>query len=132
MGDRTLKDQRGRQHPWGHTTRHSAHDPDTFGFEMVLRLASWGRGRVPVALAPIDPKIKGHQNLLFRQRLQDCVPPAWVRQVVVVAEAGFAANAPLHLITAIHDTSVFAMPRPRQLTNGKQLRDLLQHLPQSC
>jgi hypothetical protein len=132
IGDSTLKDKRGRKHPLGHTTRHSEHDPYTFGFEMVLLIASWGRGRVPVALAPIDPKIKGHQNILFRQMLKDFVPPAWVRQVVVVADAGFAANATLHLITEIHYTYVFAMPRTRKFTNGKHLRDLVQHLPKSC
>ena len=32
--------------------------------------------------------------------LKDFVPPAWVRQVVVVADAGFAANATLRLIAA--------------------------------
>src|SRR5881409_2965813 len=34
IGDSTLKDQRGRKHPLGHTTRQSEHDPYTFGFEM--------------------------------------------------------------------------------------------------
>ena len=29
----------GQQHPLGHTTRHSEHDPYTFGFEMVLLMA---------------------------------------------------------------------------------------------
>jgi hypothetical protein len=99
---------------------------------MVLLIAGGDRFRVPVALAPIDPQIKGHQNILFRQMLTDFVPPAWVQQVVVVADAGFAANAPLHLITAKHYTYVFAMPRTRKFTNGKHLRDLVQHLPKSC
>jgi hypothetical protein len=132
IGDSTLKDKRGRQHPLGHTTRHSEHDPYTFGFEMVLLIASWGRFRIPVALAPMDPTIKGHQNILFRQMLKDFVPPAWTRQVVVVADAGFAANETLGLITEQKYTYVFAMPRTRKLTNGKHLRDLVQHLPKSC
>jgi hypothetical protein len=132
IGDSTLKDKRGRKHPLGHTTRHSEHDPYSFGFEMVLLLASWGHFRVPVALASIDPAIKGHQNILFRQMLKDFVPPAWVRQIVVVADAGFAANATLRLITEQHYTYVFAMPRTRKFTNGKHLRDLVQHLPKSC
>jgi hypothetical protein len=132
IGDSTLKDKRGRKHPLGHTTRHSEHEPYSFGFEMVLLIASWGRFRVPVALAPIDPQIKGHQNILFRQMLKDFVPPAWVQHVVVVADAGFAANATLHLITEKHYTYVFAMPRTRKFTNGKHLRDLVQHLPKSC
>jgi Transposase DDE domain group 1 len=132
IGDSTLKDKRGRKHPLGHTTRHSEHDPYTFGFEMVLLIVSWGRLRVPVALATIDPHIKGHQNILFRQMLKDFVPPAWTRQVVVVADAGFAANETLRLITEHKYTYVFAMPRTRKFTNGKHLRDLVQHLPKSC
>ena len=132
IGDSTLKDKRGRKHPLGHTTRHSEHAPYTFGFEMVLLIARWGRFRVPVALAPIDPKIKGHQNILFRQMLKDFVPPAWVQHIIVVADAGFAANAPMHLIAEKHYTYVFAMPRTRKFANGKHLRDLVQHLPKSC
>ena len=64
--------------------------------------------------------------------LKDFVPPAWVQQVVVVADAGFAANATLRLITEKCYTYVFAMPRTRKFTNGKHLRDLVQHLPKSC
>jgi hypothetical protein len=131
MGDSPVQDQRGRQHPLGQTTRHSDHDPYTCGFEMVLLIASGGRVRVPVALAPMDPTSKGHHHLLFRQRLQDFVPPAWVRQVVVVADAGVAAKATRHLSTDIPYTDVFAMPRTRKCTNGTHLRDLVPHLPKS-
>src|SRR5207247_10639889 len=84
IGDSTLQDKRGRKHPLGHTTRHSEHEPYAFGFAMVLLIASWGRVRVPVALAPIDPQITGHQNILLRQMLKDCVRPSWVRQLSVV------------------------------------------------
>jgi len=131
IGDSTLKDKRGRKHPLGHTTRHSEHDPYTFGFEMVLLIASWDRFRVPIALAPIDPQCRGHQNTLFRQMLQDFVPPSWVHHVVVIADAGFAANATMRLITDQNYGYVFAMPRTRKFTNGKHLRDLVQHLPKS-
>jgi Transposase DDE domain len=131
IGESTLKDKRGRKHPLGHTTRHSEHDPYTFGFEMVLLIASWDRFRVPIALAPIDPKCRGHQNTLFRQMLQDFVPPSWTHHVVVIADAGFAANATRRLITNQNYGYVFAMPRTRKFTNGKHLRDLVQHLPKS-
>jgi hypothetical protein len=131
IGDSTVKEKRGRKHPLGHTTRHSEHAPYTFGFEVVLLIASWDHVRVPVALALIDPTCRGHQNILFRQMLQDFVPPSWVRHVVVIADAGFAANATLRLITDKHYGYVFAMPRTRKFTNGKHLRDLVQHLPKS-
>jgi hypothetical protein len=35
IGDTTHKTQRGRQHPWGHVTRHSASSPSPFGFAMM-------------------------------------------------------------------------------------------------
>jgi hypothetical protein len=129
IGDSTLKEKRGQQHPLGHTTRHSEHDPYTFGFEMVLLIASWDHFRIPLALVPIDPRYRGHQNLLFRQMLKAFVPPTWARQVVVVADAGFAANETLRLIAAQKYAYVFAMPRTRKFTNGKHLRDMIQHLP---
>jgi hypothetical protein len=132
IGDSTVKEKRGRKHPLGHTTRHNEAAPYTFGFAMVLLMASWGRFRVPLALAPIDPQCRGHQNTLFRQMLQDFVPPAWARKVIVVADAGFAANATMRLITEKRYAYVFAMPRTRKFTNGKHLRDLVQHLPKSC
>jgi Transposase DDE domain len=132
IGDSTLKPKRGRKHPLGHFTRHGEHEPYRFGFEMVLLIARWDRFRVPVALALIDPKCRGHQNILFRQMLKTFVPPAWVKQVVVVADAGFAANATLQLITEQHYAYVFAVPRTRKFTNGRYLRDLVQHLPKSC
>ena len=132
IGDSTVKEKRGRKHPVGCTTRHSEHAPYPFGCEVVLLIARWGRLRVPVALVLIAPKIKGHQHPLFRQMLKDFVPPAWVRQIIVIADAGFAANATMRLITDKPYGYVFAMPRPRKFTNGKHLRDLVQHWPKSC
>src|SRR5262249_20066787 len=122
IGDSTLKPKRGRKHPVGHVIRHSEHDPYMFGFELVLLIVSWDHVRVPIGLGLIDPKIRGHQNIVFRQMLRDFVPPAWVRHIVVVADAGYAANETLWLIAEKHYAYVFAMPRTRKFTNGKHLR----------
>jgi hypothetical protein len=102
LGDTTHNTKRGRQHPLGHVTRHSASSPSTFGFGLVVLMASGDGCRIPVALAPIDPKRKGHQNILCRQRRKDFAPPAWVREISVVADAGSAANVTLKLINALH------------------------------
>ncbi len=45
--DKTRQDKRGRKHPLGVVTRESAHAPYHFGFDMVLRIASWNRYRMP-------------------------------------------------------------------------------------
>jgi hypothetical protein len=129
IGDTTHKIKRGRKHPLGLVTRQSESSPYTFGFGIVVLIASWDGFRIPVAIAPIDPTRKGHQNILFRQMLKDFEPPPWVREIVVVADAGYAANATLKLINPLHWTYVFAMPRTRKFTNGKYVRDMVQHLP---
>jgi hypothetical protein len=131
IGDTTLKPKRGRQHPLGLVTRQSESSPYTFGFNMVVLVACWDHVRIPVAMATIDPKRRGHQNILFRQMLRDFVPPSWVRDVVVLADAGYPANPTLKLIKDLGWTYVFAMPRTRKFTNGKYVRDLVQHLPKS-
>jgi Transposase DDE domain len=129
IGDRTLQAKRGQQHPLGHTARHREHDPYTCGCEMVRLMASWDRFRIPLALVPIDPQCRGHQNILFRQMLKAVVPPAWARRVVVVADARFAANETLRLMAAKQYASVVAMPRTRKFTHGKPLRDMVPHRP---
>lgn len=123
LGDTTHQPKRGRQHPLGHLTRQSASSPYTCGFDRVVLVASWERFRIPVALAPIDPKRQGHQNILCRQMLKACEPPAWVREVVVVADAGYPATCTLQRIEELEWPYVFAMPRTRKFTTGKYGRD---------
>jgi Transposase DDE domain len=131
IGDTTHKPKRGRQHPLGLVTRQSESSPYTFGFRMGVLVACWGQCRIPIAMATIDPKRKGHQNILFPQMLREFEPPSWVREVVVLADAGYPAHPPLKLIKALGWTYVFAMPRTRKFTHGKYVRDLVQHLPKS-
>jgi hypothetical protein len=131
-GDRTVRAKRGRQHPLGYTTRQRESAPYTCGFGMVLLVASGDRFRIPVALGLIDPSSRGHHNILFREMLKAFVPPAWTRKLVVVADAGFAANATMRFSTENNYGYVFAMPRTRKFTNGQHLRDLVPHLPKSC
>jgi hypothetical protein len=130
--DKTRKDKRGRKHPLGLVTRESKHSPYHFGFEMVLLIASWNRYRIPIQLAVMDPQVKGHQNVLFRHMLETVHLPSWVRQVIVTADAGFAANETFKLIDKKGWTYVFAVARSRKFTNGKYVSDLVWHLPKSC
>jgi hypothetical protein len=130
--DKTRKDKRGRQHPLGLVTRENAHAPYTFGFEMVLLIASWNHYRIPITIAVMDPEVKGHQNVLFRHMLETVHLPSWVRQVIVTADAGFAANETFKLIEKKGWTYVFAVARSRKFTNGKYVSDLVRHLPKSC
>jgi hypothetical protein len=131
IGDSTLKGKRGKKHPLGHKARMNVHAHYCFGFEMVLLIASWAHYRVPVAICAMDPHRKRRQNIIFRRMLRKFVPPGWATAVVVEADAGFAANATIKLIERMQYGYVFAMPRSRKFTDGRRLKDLVNHLPKS-
>jgi hypothetical protein len=98
---------------------------------MVLLIASWDRYRIPIRLAVRDPKVKGHQNILFRHMLETVPLASWVRQVMVSGDAGLAAHPTLKLIETKGWTYVFALARNRKFTNGKYVSDLMRYLPKS-
>jgi Transposase DDE domain len=131
-GDSTIADRTGEQQPLARKTRTNEFAPYVFGQTLVLMIAQWGRYRVPVRAAVVDPHIKGHQNLLFRQRLQDFVPPAWVKAVIVEADAAFAAKVTLQRIADRGWGYVFGLARTWKLADGTHLRDLARHTTQGC
>lgn len=131
VGDTTIKGKRGQKHPLGRTCRLNEYARFRYGFEMVILIASWAHWRIPVAIAVIDPQRKGQQNILFRRMVREFVPPAWVRRVVVEADAGFAATKTFRLLERLGYRYVFAAARTRKFTDGRHLRDLVQHLPRS-
>jgi hypothetical protein len=131
VGDSTLKGKRGEKHPLGRKARVNEYARYCFGFELVLLIASWGRFRIPVAVAVIDPRRKGQVNILFRRMIREFVPPRWAQQIIVEADAGLAATKTFRVIERKGYRDVFATSRTRKFTDGKYLRDLVQHLPRS-
>ena len=131
-GDSTVTERTGEKQPLARKTRTNEYAPYVFGQALVLMIAQWGGYRVPVRAAVVDPKLTGHQNLLFRQMLQDFVPPAWVKAVVVEADAAFAAKATLTLITEQGWSYVFGLARTWKLADGTHLRDLARHTTHAC
>jgi hypothetical protein len=131
-GDSTVTERTGERQPLARKTRTNEYAPYVFGQALVLMLAQWGCHRVPVRAAVVDPQIPGHQNLLFRQMLQDFVPPTWVKEVVVEAAAAFAAKATLKLIAEQGWGYVFGLARTWKLADGTHLRDVARHTTHGC
>ncbi len=61
--------------------------------------------------------------------IQEFEPPAWAREVVVEADAGFAANETFRVIEQRNYKFVFAVARTRKFSDGKHVADLVRHLP---
>jgi hypothetical protein len=129
IGDKTTQKKTGKKMPLAHKTRLNEFAPYVFGLDLVLLIAQWGRFRIPVACELVDPHIKGHQNILFRQMLRRFSKPEWCRQLVVLADAGFASKENLRLIQTLAWRYVFALSRTWKLTDGTHLKDLANHLP---
>lgn len=129
IADKTIKQKSGQKLPLAHKTRMNQYARYVFGLEVVLLIAQWGRLRVPLACELIDPKRKGHQNILFRQMLRRIQPPAWCREVVVLADAGFASKPNLRLSLQREWKFVFALARTWKLEDGTHLKDLATYLP---
>ncbi|HEV8717359.1 MAG TPA: hypothetical protein VGX03_31630 [Candidatus Binatia bacterium] len=132
MVDSTLKGKRTKQNPLGKKSRLNESAPDTFGLQVVSLSAQGDVYRVPRALRLVNPKgSKGDQSetALFRERLQTVILPAWVKQVVVVAEAASPSRANLPAIQARPWFVVIACPRTWQVANGQPLRALVPQLP---
>jgi Transposase DDE domain len=132
VGDSTLKGKRGAKHPVAHKTRLSQHHPYVFGFRIVVLMAQWHVYRIPIDFALVRRKgSPGYQteNVLFRQMVRDFKPPAWCREVIVVADAAYASRANLRLIQELGYWYVCAIARTWKFHDGKRLTALVTHLP---
>ena len=129
IADKTIKPKSGKKQPFARKTRMDEYSPYVFGLEVVLLIAQWGRFRVPLACELIDPERKGHQNILFRKMLRRLQPPAWSREVIVIADAGFASKQNLRSILRREWKFVFGLSRLWKLADGTHLKDLATHLP---
>jgi len=126
----TVVEKTGQHQPLAHKTRLNEYAPYIFGQGVVLLIAQWGRFRVPVAAAVVDPTIPGHQNSLFRQMLKQFFPPSWAQAVIV--DAAFATKATLKLIQQKGWYFVFGLARTWKLADGRHLREVARHTPRSC
>ncbi len=131
IADKTIKQKSGKKQPLAHKTRMNNYARYVFGVEVVLLIFQWGRFRIPVACELIDPKRKGHQNILFRQMLRRLRPPVWAREVVVIADAGFASRANLRMVIRLGWKFAFALARTWKLEDGTHLKNLATYLPRS-
>jgi len=130
--DSTLKGKRTKQNPLAKKARLNAYAPYTLGLPVVILIAPWEVYRVPLAFRLVPPQgSKGYQseNALLRALLQDVGLPAWVKRVVVVADAAYPSRANLPAMQARQWFLVIAFPRTWKLTTGQPLRDVVTHLP---
>jgi len=132
VGDLTTNQRTGKKQPLARKMRTNQYGPYLFGQAMVILSVQWESFRVPVAAAVVNPKIKGHQNILFRQMLEDFVPPSWAQEVIVEADAGFAAKQTLRLINERPWGYVFGLARTWKLEDDTYLINIAHYTTKAC
>src|SRR5215813_1662665 len=107
-------------------------EPYVFGHSVLLLIAPWRGFRIPWSVRVLDHKLRGHPNLLTRERLQQFKPPVWARQGIIEADAGCAAKKTRRLISEWGSFEVFAWPRTWKTVSGKHphLSKMARHPPQ--
>jgi hypothetical protein len=142
IADGSKKDKRGQKNPAAQKGRMSEHHAWFFGIKFVVLMVAWDNYRIPVDFQMVLPK--GHpdykkENELFRHMLSHFQPPDWVKVVIVVGDAAFAAKDNMKLIQARDKADsqrrwgfVFAIARTWNMADGKSLRNLVKHTPHSC
>jgi hypothetical protein len=140
--DGSKKDKRGKKNPAAQKGRMNEHHTWFFGIKFVVLMVAWDEYRIPVDFQMVLPK--GHadyqkENELFRHMLSHFQPPDWAKVVIVLGDAAFASKDNMKLIQARDKADskrrwgfVFAIARTWKMADGKSLRNLVKHTPNSC
>jgi Transposase DDE domain len=141
FGDGSHADKRGTKNPVVQKGRISQHHPWFWGLRFVLLMAAWDGYRVPVSFRIILPKRHAayrSENALFRDMVEEFVPPSWAKLVIVGGDAAYGSQANMGMVqardkadTARHWGFVFAIARTWKTVEDKTIKNLVTHIPQT-
>jgi Transposase DDE domain len=140
FGDGSHADKRGTKNPVAQKGRISQHHPWFFGLRFVLLMAAWDGYRLPVGFRLILPKRHAgyrSENALFRDMVEEFVPPRWAKLVIVGGDAAYGSKANIRMVqdrdkadAARRWSFVFAIARTWKTVEEKSLKNLVTHVPQ--
>ena len=131
-GDGSHADKRGTKNPVAQKGRISKHHPWFFGLRFVLLMAAWDGYRIPMGSRLILPKRHTNyrsENALFREMVEEFVPPRWAKLVIVGGDAAYGSKANMRMVqnrdkadTARRWGFVFAIARTWKTVEEKTLK----------
>src|SRR5437773_4448734 len=140
FGDGSHADKRGTKNPVAQKGRISQHHPWFFGLRFVLLMAAWDGYRIPVGFRLILPKRHAgyrSENALFRDMVEEFVPPRWAKLVIVGGDAAYGSKANIRMVqdrdkadAARRWSFVFAIARTWKTVEDKSIKHLVTHVPQ--
>lgn len=146
IGDGGHKDKRGKENPVAQRGRISKHDPWFFGIRFVVLMAAWNVYRFPVGFRIILPKAHPEyrsENTLFREMVEEFIPPEWAKRVIVCGDAAYGSKENMKMVQRRGKADrerkwgfVFAIARTwkteeEKTGKRKKIKDLVNYLPRN-
>jgi hypothetical protein len=112
-----------------------------FGIRFVLMALCWDVYRIPVGFRIVLPKDHPDyqkENALFREMVDQFIPPAWAKVIIVVGDAGFGCKDNMKMVQKRNRSDadrewyfVFAIARTWKKEDGKSIKDMVNYLPRN-
>jgi hypothetical protein len=143
--DGSKKEKRSKKNPFMQKGKIRTGAAWFFGIRFCVLMIAWGNFRIPVDYRILYPK--GHkkyrnENKLFRDMLNQFMPPAWATQVIIMGDAGYASIDNMKYIqnraknewkkNKVSWWFVFAIAKTWKFSDGRSLRDLATHIKKEC
>ena len=126
--DCTRKPKRSKRNPAMTKGKDRHKGPWIEGLHILVISYHWHTYRIPVAFALIrnkkDPLYR-KPNQVLQALLNKLQIPAWAKQVVVLADAGFASKANFRYFEKRNWGYVVRLPRSWKLADGRKLSELV-------
>lgn len=126
--DCTRKSKRSKRNPAMTKGKDRSRGPWILGLHILVICYHWHTYRIPVAFALVrhksDPKYV-KPNQLLQNLLSTLEIPQWVKQVVVLADAGFASKANFSYFQKRNWGYVLRLPRSWKLADGRKLSEII-------
>lgn len=128
--DGTWKGKRGKQIPGLAKGKSRSNGPWILGLQILVVCYQWNSYRIPVAFALIHNKESEtykRPNQVLRELLTSIPIPTWAKQVVILADAGFAAKENFRLFQKWNWGYVVRLPRSWKLADGRKLKNIIEN-----
>lgn len=127
--DCTRKPKRSKRNPAMVKGKDSSKGPWILGLQVLVISVHWHTYRIPVLFALIrnkkDPRYQKPNQVLI-QLLKQVPIPAWAKQVIVLADAGFASKDNFKVWQQWNWGYVVRLPRSWKLEDGRKLTDVIE------
>lgn len=140
IGDGSKKEKRGKKNKFNQKGKIRSNHGWFFGIRFIVLMVQWGNYRLPVdfeILFTKQDKRYLNENALFRKMIDRFEVPFGIKQIIVLADSGFASKDNLKFLHKKKEKEfkangilwhyVIAFAKTWKLENGQELKQIARH-----